>query len=158
MDDTTAAPAGPQPRVLTDDELSHLLGEQRFGVLATVKKSGHPHMSTVLQHWSPQERVVRVSATPDRLKVRHLRRDPRVALHVSAGPWAFAVAEGEAEVSAETTVPGDEVGRELLSLIPPLESPEAEAAFLAQQVAEHRVVLRLRVARLYGTALDVEEG
>ncbi|WP_254904119.1 pyridoxamine 5'-phosphate oxidase family protein [Streptomonospora nanhaiensis] len=114
-------------------------------------------MSTVLYHWSPQERVVRVSATADRLKVRHLRRNPRAAVHVSAGPWAFAVAEGEAEVSAETTAPGDAVGRELLSLIPALDGPEAEAAFLAQQVAERRVVIRVRVDRLYGTALDVAE-
>ncbi|MGO4751536.1 pyridoxamine 5'-phosphate oxidase family protein, partial [Streptomyces sp. 2MCAF27] len=56
--------AGPAPRVLTDEELSRLLQEQQFSVLATVKRSGHPHLSTVLHRWSPEERVVRISTTP----------------------------------------------------------------------------------------------
>ncbi|MER6999163.1 PPOX class F420-dependent oxidoreductase [Streptomyces sp. NPDC000410] len=148
--------AGPAPRVLTDEELSRLLAAQRFGVLATVRSTGHPHLSTVLYHWDAEERVLRVSTTADRLKVRQLRRDPHAALHVN-GPdvWSFAVAEGEAEVSEVTTVPGDAVGRELLSLTPGFENPQDEAAFLEQLVADRRVVIRLRVSRLYGTALDI---
>ncbi|OMI40477.1 PPOX class F420-dependent oxidoreductase [Streptomyces sparsogenes] len=148
--------AGPAPRPLTDEELSRLLREQQFAVLATVKRSGHPHLSTVLHHWSPEERVVRISTTADRLKVRQLRRDPHAALHVS-GPnvWSFAVAEGEAEISEVTTVPGDAVGRELLALTPGFDDPKDEAAFLEQMVADRRVVIRIRVSRLYGTALDI---
>jgi PPOX class probable F420-dependent enzyme len=148
--------AGPAPRVLTDEELSRLLQEQQFSVLATVKRSGHPHLSTVLHRWSPEERVVRISTTADRLKVRQLRRDPHAALHVN-GPnvWSFAVAEGEAEISEVTTVPGDAVGRELLSLTPGFDDPRDEAAFLEQMVTDRRVVIRIRVSRLYGTALDI---
>lgn len=147
---------GPGPRVLTDEELSALLSEQQFGTLASVRRTGHPHLSTVLYHWSPEERVLRVSSTADRLKVRQLRHDPHAALHVQ-GPdvWSFAVAEGEAEVSAQTTEPGDAIGRELLALTPGFDDPAAERAFLGQLVAERRVVIRLRVARLYGTALDI---
>nr|WP_308299221.1 TIGR03618 family F420-dependent PPOX class oxidoreductase [Streptomyces sp. CL12-4] len=87
------------PRALTDQELSRLLGGQRFGVLASVRSSGHPHLSTVLYDWDAEERVLRVSSTADRLKVRQLRRDPHASLHVN-GPdvWSFAVAEGEAEI------------------------------------------------------------
>ncbi|MCC5576204.1 TIGR03618 family F420-dependent PPOX class oxidoreductase [Microtetraspora sp. AC03309] len=148
--------AGPAPRVLTPDELSRLLREQRFGVLASVRSSGHPHLSTVVYHWNPEERVVRISSTADRLKVRQLRRDPHAALHVN-GPdvWSFAVAEGEAEISEVTTVPGDAVGRELLALTPGFEDPAHEAAFLEQLVADRRVVIRIRASRLYGTALDI---
>ncbi|MEU1786888.1 PPOX class F420-dependent oxidoreductase [Streptomyces sparsogenes] len=151
--------AGPAPRPLTDEELSRLLREQQFAVLATVKRSGHPHLSTVLYHWSPEERVIRISTTADRLKVRQLRRDPHAALHVS-GPdvWSFAVAEGEAEISEVTTVPGDAVGRELLALTPGFDDPKDEAAFLEQMVADRRVVIRIRVSRLYGTALDIPTG
>jgi hypothetical protein len=69
--------------------------------------------------------------------------------------WSFAVAEGEAEATAPTTAPGDAVGRELLSMIPPDARPVDELSFLEQQVAERRVVIRLKVRRLYGTALDV---
>ena len=66
------------------------------------------------------------------------------------------VAEGEAEVSDATTVAGDAVGRELLAMIPPEAKPDDEAAFLAELVAERRVVIRLKVDRLYGTALDLD--
>ncbi|GII97502.1 TIGR03618 family F420-dependent PPOX class oxidoreductase [Sinosporangium siamense] len=154
MNDTK--PAGPAPRVLTDGELSALLADRQFGVLASVKRSGHPHLTTVLYTWNPDERVVRISTTADRLKPRHYRSDPHAALHVS-GPdvWSFAVAEGEAEVSAATAEPGDEVGQELLSMTPGFDDPAEEAAFLKQAVAERRVVVRIRVSRLYGTALDI---
>lgn len=148
--------AGPAPRVLTEAELSRLLGEQQFGVLASVRRTGHPHLTTVIYAWDAEERVVRVSSTADRLKPRQLRTDPHAALHVH-GPdaFSFAVAEGEAEVSAPAAVPGDAVSRELLSLTPGFDDPAEEAAFLAQVVADRRVVIRLRVSRLYGTALDI---
>ncbi|MCD9587695.1 pyridoxamine 5'-phosphate oxidase family protein [Streptomyces sp. 8ZJF_21] len=151
--------AGPAPRVLTEDELSRTLRDQRFGVLATVKRDGHPHLSTVIHHWSPEERVLRISSTADRLKVRQLRRDPHAAVHVGTPDgWSFAVAEGEAEVSEVTAVPGDAVGRELLSMTPGFAEPHEEAAFLEQLVADRRVVIRIRVSRLYGTALDMPAG
>ncbi|MFH8798114.1 pyridoxamine 5'-phosphate oxidase family protein [Streptomyces sp. NPDC017936] len=147
----------PAPRSLSDEALSDLLGRQQFGTLATVKRSGHPHLTTMVYSWDPEARVVRFSTTADRVKVQHLRRNPRAALHVSGGDvWSFAVAEGETEVSESTTVPGDAVGRELLGMVPEAARPEDEAAFLEELVAERRVVLRLKVDRLYGTALDVD--
>ncbi|MEV6002233.1 TIGR03618 family F420-dependent PPOX class oxidoreductase [Streptomyces griseomycini] len=147
----------PAPRPLSEQALSDLLGEQQFGTLATVKRSGHPHMTTMVYSWDPGARIARFSTTADRVKVGHLRRDPRAALHVTGGDvWSFAVAEGEAEVSAVTTVPGDAVGRELLEMLPQAARPEDEDAFLEQLVAERRLVIRLKVDRLYGTALDVE--
>ncbi|MEU1696942.1 TIGR03618 family F420-dependent PPOX class oxidoreductase [Streptomyces hirsutus] len=146
----------PEPRPLSDEALSRLLGAQQFGTLATVKSSGHPHLTTMAYSWDAEARVVRFSTTADRAKPKHLRRDPRAALHVRGGDvWSFAVAEGEAEVSEVTTVPGDAVGRELLALVPEAAKPEDEAAFLEQLVAERRVVVRLKVDRLYGTALDI---
>ncbi|QNP74460.1 PPOX class F420-dependent oxidoreductase [Streptomyces roseirectus] len=148
---------GPAPRPLSDEALSTLLGTQQFGTLATVKRSGHPHLTTMLYAWDPEARTVRFSTTADRVKLAHLRRDPRAALHVQGGDvWSFAVAEGEAEVSETTTTPGDAVGQELLGMIPEAARPDDEAAFLRQLVAERRVVIRLKVNRLYGTALDIE--
>ncbi|MET9515958.1 pyridoxamine 5'-phosphate oxidase family protein [Streptomyces sp. NPDC002994] len=119
---------GPAPRVLTDEELSQLMRRQQFGVLASVRSTGHPHLSTVLYDWNPEERVLRVSSTADRLKVRQLRRDPHTSLHVS-GPdvWSFAVAEGEAEI-----------------VDPP-----------GEKAPDRRVVIQIKVSRLYGTALDI---
>ncbi|MGW6455782.1 PPOX class F420-dependent oxidoreductase [Streptomyces sp. NPDC055078] len=147
---------GPAPRPLSDEALSELLAGQQFGTLATNKRSGHPHLTTMLYHWDPGARIVRFSTLADRVKVKQLRRDPRAALHVSGGDvWSFAVAEGEAEISDVTTVPGDATGRELLAMVPEAARPDDEDAFLAQLVAERRVVIRLKVSRLYGTALDI---
>ncbi|WP_336320912.1 pyridoxamine 5'-phosphate oxidase family protein [Streptomyces lavendofoliae] len=147
---------GPAPRVLSDEALSDLLAGQQFGTLATTKRSGHPHLTTMMYSWDPETRVVRFSTTADRVKVKHLRHDPRAALHVPGGDvWSFAVAEGEAEVSEVTTAPGDAVGRELLAMIPEAARPQDPEEFLKDQVAERRVVVRLRVGRLYGTAVDV---
>ncbi|MFE5190306.1 pyridoxamine 5'-phosphate oxidase family protein [Streptomyces sp. NPDC056628] len=148
----------PAPRPLSDEALSRLLGKQQFGTLATVKRSGHPHLTTMLYSWDAEARTVRFSTTADRVKVAHLRRNPRAALHVQGGDvWSFAVAEGEAEVSESTAAAGDAVGRELLAMIPPAAKPEDEAAFLEQLVAERRMVIRLKVDRLYGTALDIDD-
>ncbi|CAL9363749.1 F420H(2)-dependent reductase [Streptomyces sp. enrichment culture] len=76
---------GPAPRPLSDEALSGLLTEQRFGTLATVKRSGHPHLTTMLHGWDPEARVVRLSTTADRVEVEHLRRNPRAALRVRGG-------------------------------------------------------------------------
>ncbi|MFI5998613.1 TIGR03618 family F420-dependent PPOX class oxidoreductase [Streptomyces sp. NPDC051362] len=148
----------PAPRPLSDDALSRLLSSQRFGTLATNKSNGHPHLTTMVYSWDAVERIVRFSTTADRVKVKQLRRDPRAALHVPGGDvWSFAVAEGEAEVSEITTAPGDAIGRELLAMIPEGARPQDERAFLEQLVAERRVVIRLKVSRLYGTALDLDD-
>ncbi|RII14667.1 putative pyridoxine/pyridoxamine 5'-phosphate oxidase [Streptomyces sp. YIM 130001] len=145
----------PGPRALTDGELSALLAEQRFGTLATQKRNGRPHLATVAYRWDPETRIVRVSTTADRAKPKHLGRNAHAAIHVQ-GPdvWTFAVAEGAAEVSPVTTDPGDEVGRELLTLVPADARPDDLAEFWEQQIAERRVVIRLKADRLYGTALD----
>ncbi|WP_432104674.1 pyridoxamine 5'-phosphate oxidase family protein [Streptomyces sp. bgisy091] len=148
--------SGPAPRTLTDQALSRILRDQQFGVLAAVRSTGHPHLSTVLYRWDDEERVLRISSTADRLKPRILRGNPMASLHVAGGDvWSFAVAEGVAEVSEPTTAAGDEVGLELLSLTPGFDDPTEERAFLEGAVAERRVVIRIRVSRLYGTALDI---
>ncbi|SCK52802.1 pyridoxamine 5'-phosphate oxidase family protein [Streptomyces sp. WMMB 322] len=147
----------PGPRVLSEEDLSALLGAQHFSILATNRRSGHPHLTTMVHSWDPESRVVRFFTTADRVKVKHLRRDPRAAVHVPGEDvWSFAVGEGEAEVSEITTTPGDAVGREVLSILPEPMRPADERAFLEQLVEERRVVIRLKVNRLYGTALDVD--
>ena len=72
-----------------------------------------------------------MSTRADRVKARNVLADGRASLYVE-GPdrWSFVVAEGEAEVSAVSTEPGDATGRELLTIFPQPD-PAAEAAFLA---------------------------
>ncbi|MFE2868958.1 pyridoxamine 5'-phosphate oxidase family protein [Embleya sp. NPDC059259] len=152
------APAGPPPRPLTEDEVLEILARERIGTLATIKRDGRPHLSNMLFAWDPAARVIRFSTTADRAKPHHVRRNANAALHVSGGNvWSFAVAEGDAEVTEPTTIPGDATGRELLAMVPAEFRPADEATFLAGAVAERRVVIRLAVTRLYGTALDVPD-
>ena len=47
------------------------------------------------------------------------------------------------------------MGRELLAMLPAAARPADGGLFLKQLVAEQRVVIRLTVSRLYGTALDI---
>ncbi|MFI6639653.1 pyridoxamine 5'-phosphate oxidase family protein [Streptomyces sp. NPDC050504] len=135
---------GPAPRSLSDAELVRLVQRQQFGTLATVKRSGHPHLSTVVYTWDADARTLRISATADRLKVRQILREPRVALHIAGpDPWSFAVAEGEARIEElDGDVVGDGVGDG---------GPVKDGALLP----DRRVWITIQVGRLYGTALAV---
>ncbi|MEV4057471.1 TIGR03618 family F420-dependent PPOX class oxidoreductase [Amycolatopsis sp. NPDC049688] len=147
---------GPGPARPTEEASSRLLSAHSLGALATVNRAGHPHLSTVAYAWDPAERVVRIGSAAGRAKVRQLANNPRASLYVSSEDHlAFAVAEGVAEVSPVSTVPGDETGRALLAMQAPFDDPGDEAAFLRNMVEDRRVVIRLRVDRLYGGGLDV---
>ncbi|MCR6487156.1 pyridoxamine 5'-phosphate oxidase family protein [Amycolatopsis sp. OK19-0408] len=147
---------GPGPAKPTEEALSDLLATHDLGALATVNRAGHPHLSTVAYAWDPAERVVRIGSTLGRAKVRQLAHNPRASLYVSsADQLSFAVAEGAGSVSPVSSVPGDETGRALLAMQAPFTDPGDEAAFLKNMVEDRRVVITLRVERLYGGGLDL---
>ncbi len=62
---------GPAPRPLSDEALSGLLGTHKFGTLATAKRDGRPHLTTMVYSWDPEARVLRFSTTADRIKAAH---------------------------------------------------------------------------------------
>jgi PPOX class probable F420-dependent enzyme len=124
------------------------------GVLATVKSDGHPQLSNIFYVWDPEERIARISTMADRVKARVLRRHPPAALHVSGAHFfQWAVAEGDAELSDVRTEPGDAVARELLPLYEAFMGPQHEAELFPKLIEEKRLVIRLRVSRVYGMAL-----
>ncbi|WP_344879298.1 TIGR03618 family F420-dependent PPOX class oxidoreductase [Allokutzneria multivorans] len=144
----------PKPRSLSASEIDELLAAQRFGVVATVKKDGTPHLATMLHTWDPVGRVARISTTATRAKPGHVRRHPRASLHVAEPDhMTFAVVEGLGEVSEVSTTPGDAAGLELLAMAG--EVPDRDA-FLVEMVAEHRLVLRIKAERVTGTTLHHE--
>ncbi|MFB9906879.1 TIGR03618 family F420-dependent PPOX class oxidoreductase [Allokutzneria oryzae] len=141
----------PEPRSLDDSEIAEVLAAHQFGVVATVKRDGTPHLATMLYRWDPVERVIRISTTAGRAKPGHLRRHPRIALHVGTPDhMTYVVVEGAGEVSAVSVEPGDEAGRELLAMVGGVAD---EAEFFAEQVRERRQVIRIKVERLAGTSL-----
>jgi PPOX class probable F420-dependent enzyme len=148
---------GPPPRVFTEPEALEMIRASRFGILATVKRDGHPHLSNMIYRWDEANRTVLMSTTAPRIKVRHLKANPAAALHVAGRDFfSYVVAEGDAEVSEVSTSPGDATGQELLPLYEDV-NDDNRAAFFRQMVTDQRLVIRLRVAKLYGMVIDLDD-
>ncbi len=134
------------------ERLLRLLSEGHGGVLVTLKRDGRPQLSNVSHAYDPEERIIRVSVTDDRAKTRNLRRDPRASYHVtSPDRWAYTVAEGTADLSPVARDPHDDTVEELVRLYRAVlgEHPDWDD-FRASMVRDRRLVLRLRVERVYG--------
>jgi PPOX class probable F420-dependent enzyme len=133
------------------EELWSLIAERRHGVLATIKRDGAPQMTNVLYVPDTASRIVRISTTADRAKGRNLARDPRAALHVGGEDfWHYAVAEGAVTLSDIATTPGDAATEELLSVHSAFYGDHDRAAFDEEMITNRRLVVRLRIAHLYG--------
>jgi PPOX class probable F420-dependent enzyme len=142
-----------------EQQLLDLIASNRQGILAGVKRDGYPHLTNVLYVWDSEQRIARVSTTADRVKGRIFRRDSHAALHVP-GPhfWSYAVAECDAQTSALATTPGDDACRELFEVHSVFYGELDEAEFFAQMIEAKRLVVRLRVHKLYGVVLDAPPG
>jgi PPOX class probable F420-dependent enzyme len=147
----------PPLRSLTATERETMLAGGDQGMLATVRRDGTPHLAPVLYRWDPDSATIRISTRADRVKARNVAANGVAALAVG-GPdrWSFVVAEGHAEVSPVSTRSGDATGRELLELFPQPDAA-AEQAFLALQVTERRVVIRLHPTRFYGDIIELSD-
>jgi PPOX class probable F420-dependent enzyme len=134
------------------DALLGLLTEVNGGVLVTLKRDGRPQLSNVNHAYDPDERIIRISVTDGRAKTRNARRDPRVGYHVTTSDrWHYAVVEGTAELSAVAAEPHDAAVAELVELYRAVngEHPDWDE-YRAAMVADRRLVLRVKVDRVYG--------
>ena len=139
-------------REVFDDKLLALIADNSLGVLATIKRDGRPQLSHVTYHLDPQRLTVEISITESRAKTRNLRRDPRASLLVSSDDgWAYAVAEGDAVLSAAAADPDDDTVEALVGLYRRIagEHPDWDD-YRRAMVTERRVMLRLPVTHLYG--------
>jgi PPOX class probable F420-dependent enzyme len=123
----------------------------RRGVLATQKRNGRPQLSNVT-HAVGDDGVVRVSITADRAKFVNLRRDPRASLHISQDDfWAYAVLDGDVELSAVAADPSDAAADELVALYRSLAGEHPDwAEYRQAMVDDHRLVVRLTPTHAYG--------
>ena len=133
---------------------TRLLADTHHGILVTLRSNGRPQLSNVSHTYDPETRLVRVSVTDTRVKVRNVRRDPRASFHVTSRDfWRWAVGDGIAELTPVATDPGDATVEELIEIYRAIagEHPDWDD-FRRAMVADRRLVLRLRVERIYGTA------
>jgi len=129
-----------------------LLSGARLGVLATIKADGRPQLSPVTPFYDRDADVLYVSMTEGRAKTANLRRDPRAALEVtSADGWSWATAEGAVTLTGPGTDPD---GPEVQALVDYYRSAAGEhpdwAEYRAVMVADRRVLMAMRVERVYG--------
>lgn len=139
-------------RQVFDDKLLALIADNALGVLATIKRDGRPQLSNVTYHFDSRALTIEVSVTEPRAKTRNLRRDPRASLLVSSEDgWSYAVAEGDAVLSAPAAAPGDETVESLITLYRNVagEHPDWDE-FRQAMVVDRRVLLRLPITHLYG--------
>ncbi|HYH32652.1 MAG TPA: PPOX class F420-dependent oxidoreductase [Pseudonocardia sp.] len=129
-----------------------LLANARIGVLATLRSDGRPQLSPVTPYYDRAAGTIYVSMTEGRAKTVNLRRDPRAALEVTASDgWAWATADG----TAELTGPGsDPQGPEVDALVDYYRAAAGEHPdwdeYRSVMVADRRVLMALRVDRVYG--------
>ncbi|MGV0626823.1 PPOX class F420-dependent oxidoreductase [Mycolicibacter minnesotensis] len=139
-------------RQVFDDKLLALIRGNSLGVLATVKRDGRPQLSNVSYHFDPQAVAIQVSVTEPRAKARNLRRDPRASLLVSSDDgWSYAVAEGDAQLTAAAAAPDDDTVEALVALYRNIsgEHPDWDE-YRQVMVADRRVLLTLPISHLYG--------
>ena len=139
-----------------DPSLLSLAAEHHLGSLAALKRDGRPQLSVVNYAFDPTAQdgpLVRVSVVDGRAKVANLRRDPRASLLVTSGDgWSYAVLEGDAELSPVARSEDDATVDELVELYRTIrgeDHPDWDE-YRAAMVADRRLVLRLRVTRVYG--------
>ena len=140
---------------LTDFDPHQLLAESRLGVLATLKADGRPQLSPVTPYYDREAGVLYVSMTEGRAKTTNLRRDPRAALEVTSGDgWSWATAEGTVTLTGPGTDPD---GPEVQALVDYYRAAAGEhpdwADYRAAMVADRRVLMAMRVERVYGAKL-----
>src|SRR5512134_2351291 len=68
---------------LSDDEVTRFLGEPWNARIATVTPDGWPHVTPVWYEFLPEPRHVLVVGRERAEWVGHIRRTPRVAVHVA---------------------------------------------------------------------------
>jgi PPOX class probable F420-dependent enzyme len=125
--------------------------DHRRGVLVTLKRDGRPQLSNVAYALGA-DGVARISITDDRAKTKNLRRDPRASLHVTRDDfYAYAVLEGDVELSPVASAPDDATVDELVEQYKVIAGEHDDwDAFRAAMVADRRLVARLRPTKAYG--------
>jgi PPOX class probable F420-dependent enzyme len=135
-----------------DPRMLEFLAENRWGVLATIKRDGRPQLSNVGYAYDPGGEVIRVSVTDDRAKTRNLRADPRVALHVASKDfWTWVAVEGTAELTPVAADPHDATVDELVAYYRGVNGEHPDwNDYRKAMVAERRLVVKFRPEHTYG--------
>lgn len=136
------------------DQLWEIVAASRDGIVATVNEDGTPQLSNIYYLTDRDAALIRFSTTTTRVKGKNLLRVPRAALHVAGRDfYNFAVAEGDVSVAVATASGGAAVD-ELFEIHAALGAASERDGFGERMVADHRMVARIHVTRVYGQLLE----
>ncbi len=135
-----------------DPRMLGFVAENRWGVLATVKRDGRPQLSNVGYAYDAEQQLFRISVTADRAKTRNLAADPRVTLHVASKDfWTWVAVEGTADLTPVATDPHDDTVEELITYYRGINGEhENWDEYRAAMVTDRRLVVRFRPEHTYG--------
>lgn len=129
--------------------------EHRNGVLVTQKRDGRPQLSNIT-YLLGNDDVFRISVTATRAKHRNMVRDPRISLHIARPDfWAYAVFEGNADLTPVAADPHDATVEELIELYRGVAGEHSNwDEYRTAMVNDQRLVVRLRPTHVYGMLPD----
>jgi PPOX class probable F420-dependent enzyme len=129
---------------VTAAEVTDFLERPLLGVVSTLMADGSPHQVPVWYRWDGER--IHIWTHDERLWVRNVLRDPRVAFSVQepAPPFAAVAMRGQAEVDHDDP---DEIRRITGRYIEPAEVEEYVSAWPGL-----RTLVRIRPAHLRGWA------
>src|SRR3954452_11729841 len=140
-------------RIVTTMEIAEALefmSGSHNGVLVTQRRDGRPQISNI--SYAVIDGVIKISVTADRVKYNNISRKPQASMHVTSNDfWAYAVVDGDAELSAVATKPDAPEVEELIELYRAVlgEHPDWDD-YRRAMVDDKRVVIRLRPTHAYG--------
>ena len=126
---------------LSPQQIDAFLDERHTLVLATLRRDGSVHLSTVWYRWDGL--AFWISTNRDRTKYRNIERDPRVSVLVDDPPRETSVsARGRAEAVAFDEAAHDGA---LAIVLRYVDDPEA---YLAERAGEPRGLLRIEPEKM----------
>jgi PPOX class probable F420-dependent enzyme len=120
-------------------------------VLTTLRKDGRPHLSNVFYGVGADDSIL-ISLTDSRIKTKFLRRDPRVALHVTDESfWQYAVLDGVAALTPIAQAPDDPTVDALVEYYRRTGGEHSDwADYRRTMVSERRLLATITVNGVYG--------
>jgi PPOX class probable F420-dependent enzyme len=143
---------------LTEQQLA-FLGQHHSAAMATLRPDGSPHVVWVGA--AVVDGKVWSSGTQDRVRTRHLRRDPRATLWVFDPAWRGLALDATVTILEGAEVPGQSLRlfQTMQRRLDPGPAPgmllwegteRTHEEFLQIMVAERRLIYQFEVSRAYG--------
>lgn len=127
------------------DKAREFIGNSHRGVLATLKRDGRPQMSN-MSYALDDDGHIKMSTRAPNVKVRNIKRDPRVSVAVQGETWRdYLIVDGTATIQEGNPIPTLKRIYELVRGEPHPNWQEFEES----QVKEQRVVVDIAIEHVY---------